>query len=192
VPQALAVELEPRHAVEGARQQAAEVFRRLLEAEMIGSVVAGVQHAGVRMPVEADRVTESCRERLQAWLRAALIEHQHPAAAVTEGIARVQILVTAVATDAETDVDAPVGTDAHGTAAVSAAARQRGQQTQRVGIEACLAVAVARTVQAVGLRDKDFAVAQRHTVRVVGQANQHFGPRVGWWQPVHMAGFGTR
>src|SRR5512146_2952099 len=118
--QLLAVELEPRHAVKGTGGEPAEIFRRLIVAEMIRSVVAGEQHASLRLPIEADRIAQPRSKRLPARLAAALAQDKHSAAPVIERIARAQILVATVALDAQAHVHPPIRPHAHGAAVMPA------------------------------------------------------------------------
>src|ERR1035437_8101717 len=94
----------------------AEIFRRLIVAQMIRPVVAGEQYTGLRLPVEPDRITQPRSKRRPACLAAALMQHQHPAAPVIERIARAQILVAAIALNTQTYIPPPVRTRPYRTA----------------------------------------------------------------------------
>jgi hypothetical protein len=101
----LAVELKPRHPMEGAWHELAEIFGRQLESPVVWTVVAGVKHTRLWLPVEANGIAQARGEWPQYRLGTTLIQDQDAAATILKRIVFPQVLVAAVAADPQADID---------------------------------------------------------------------------------------
>ena len=183
-----AVVLVPGHAVKGTCFDAAEVLRRKLEAEVVRTVVAREHLSRDRVPVEADRVAQARGEGRPTGLALRLVQHQDAAAAAIEGVIGTQVLVRAIAPNAEACIDAAIRSHPHGARVVPPPAREGRKQGQVPRIEALLAGPPGCAMEAGGAGDENFALAKRHAVRIVVQPDQHAGLPIGRRQAVHVPG----
>ena len=155
-------------------------------------MVAGVENAGVRMPVETHRVAQARRIRPPPRLSVALRQHQHAAAVIVEIVVAAGVFVAAVAADAEAQINPAVGADGHGAARMTAGRQRHDSAEILAGQTRAATGPVRRAVKPVGPGDQQIAVVQRDAVGKAVKHRQHFGLRVRRFQPVDVLRHRTR
>ena len=142
------------------------------------------------MPVESDGISKPGRKRLPTWQSDTLVQNHHPPAPLFERIVTADVLIAAIARDAQAHIQPAIGTHGEATAAVAPGTRQLGDRSGLVCKRAGRWIATDGE-HSIGAGDEQLGVSHCGTVRIAADVGQRLRFGVGGRQTIDETGFGA-